>query len=344
MPGTSPTTAPTDMPPLRRAHPDKPPGRYENWKNIVEEAVRTNAPPSPHLIEANTRLSAWEAYLGIGKVSSFPVIMHVTITDVCNARCGFCGYSPDISTNRRLKVEDIERADWLKFCGKLNPNGGLNEPLSHPQIAELLEAIRRQAPFIDIEMTTNASLMSDRLINVVAAYFRRMIVSLNAARKETYEATMPPLKWDKTIDNLRRLRDEKRRQKTDRPGVVASVVAHRHNLEELPELPELLKELDIEGLRIQPMAVRMMATDRQLMTDVDAIQSVPRLANWSFRALEANCEKFGIRLTHALPEFDVAQFAAKAEPDSADVIAGARTTTLFRAPGIAVPEGQEQAR
>ncbi len=344
MPATSVTTVPTDKPPVRRAHPKKPPGRYEDWKTIVEEAVRTNAPPSPHLIEANIQLGAWEAYLGIGKVSSFPVYMHVTITDVCNARCGFCGYSPDISSNRRLKVEDIERADWLKFCKQLNPNGGLNEPLSHPQIAELLEAVRHQAPYIDMEMTTNASLMSDRLINVIVAYFKRMIVSLNAARKETYEATMPPLKWEKTIDNLRRLRDEKRRQKTRLPVVVASVVAHRHNLEELPELPELLDELGIECLRIQPMAVRMMATDRQLMNEADAIQSVPRLANWSFRALEANCERFGIRLTHTLPEFDVARLAVTTIADSTAAMPAARTTTLFRAPGVAVTGGGGQAR
>jgi len=344
MPGTSAIATPTDRRPVRRAHPRKPPGHYEHWKNIVEEAVRTNAPPSPDLIEANVNLGDWEAYLGIGKVSSFPVNLHVTITDVCNARCGFCGYSPDISTNRRLKVEDIERADWLKFCRQLNPNGGLNEPLSHPQIAELLEAVRRQAPFVEMGMTTNASLMSDRLINVIVAYFKRMIVSLNAARKETYEATMPPLKWDKTIDNLRRLRDAKRSQKTDLPTVVASVVTHRHNLEELPELPELLKELDIEGLRIQPMAVRMMATDRQLMTDAETIQSVPRLANWSFRALEANCDKFGIRLTHALPVFDAARLVGTADPEHAQALPAARTTTLFSAPGIGVPEGQEQAR
>ncbi len=325
MPATDIASPALLVPPPRRSSPVRPAGTYEHWKEIVEEAVRTDAPASPHLIEANELLANWEAYLGIGKVSSFPVNVHVTITDVCNARCGFCGYSPDISTNRRLSVDDILRADWLKFCRRLDPNGGLNEPLSHPQIEDLLEAVRRQAPYVHIGMTTNASLMSDRLIGVIVSYFWNVIVSLNAARKETYEATMPPLKWDRTIDNLRRLRDEKQRQGTNLPVVCASVVAHRRNLEELPELPRLLNELGVERLRIQPMAVRLMATDRVLMGDADTIQAAPRLANWSFRALEAKCKEYGIGLTHRLPHFETGA------SDGGQRRPGVRTTTLFNA-------------
>lgn len=281
-----------------------PPGRYEDWKSIVQDAVRTRAPPTPALIIANERLAQWESFLRIGKVSSFPTSVYFGLTDVCNARCPFCCYSPNLSARRQVSLEDIQRADWLKFSRLFSPNGNLSEPLAHPQIAQVLEAVRRQAPYINMAITTNGSLLNDRVIQAVTGHMKMMFVSLNAARKETYEAIMPPLKWDKVITNLQRLRDEKRRQRTGMPEVIVSVVAHRYNLKELPELPRLLTSIGVAKLRIHLLNVPGTVTDRQLMTAADTPQAVPRLANRSFRALERRCEANGITLTHTLPALD----------------------------------------
>ncbi|HMN71962.1 MAG TPA: radical SAM protein [Rhodoblastus sp.] len=266
--------------------------------------MRTDAAPSPDLIVANQRLTQWEAYLGIGQVSSFPVSVYFALTDVCNARCAFCSYSPEVAANRRVDLQDIQRADWLKFSKLFLPNGNLSEPLAHPQIAEIFAAVRKLAPFINLSVGTNGSLLNDRVIYAVTGYMKMMYVSINAARKSTYEAIMPPLKWEKTISNLARLRDHKVKLGTHLPEVIASVVANRYNIDELPELPSLLHGLGIEQLRIHILNVQGPISDRTLMAAADTPQATPAASNRSFRALECECEKYGVRLTHTLPAFD----------------------------------------
>jgi hypothetical protein len=295
------TTALSSPPPGRRGHAIKPKGTYEFYKEVIETAVRTDAPPSPELIVANSRLAQWEAYLGIGKVSSFPVNLYLAVTDLCNARCLFCSYAPESSSARILRVSDIARADWLKFVECFYPNSALGDALVHPQIAQILGEVRRLAPFIKMGMTTNAALLTDEVIEAVVGHLSMMAISLNAARKETYEHVMSPLKWEVTLGNLQRLTRRMRELGTDKPDIQASIVVHKHNLDELPELPAVLSSIDIRKMRVLVMNVPKPIKSRQLYTGDDLVHHHPAKANAAFAELRAQCVQHGISLVSPLP-------------------------------------------
>lgn len=282
-------------------------GNYKFWKSYIEDAVSHNAAPSEELIEANRMLAGWEAHLGIGRVSSFPVTIGFNMTDICNARCSFCAYSPERVSETMLTIEQAKNAKWLKFCKLLRPNGGgLGEPLAHPQIVDLLEIFRANAPFLNMGTITNGSLMRPRVIELVSGYFKYFYVSINAACKETYEQTMPPLKWEKLLSNLAALRDEKILQATSLPILQAGYVVHKHNLDELPELPSLLNEFGFKKLNVKPMMPPPHCSiSDQLYKLKDSIFTVPERADKIFRHLEHECKIHNIELMYPLPSLKI---------------------------------------
>ncbi|KZL05223.1 Cyclic pyranopterin monophosphate synthase [Pseudovibrio axinellae] len=280
----------------------QPKGTYEDSKTAMAESLRLDLPPSPKHIEINNRLVAWEAYLGIGKVSSFPTMLHIGLNDVCNARCAFCMYDPERSTSNRVQVEDIKRAKWLKYVHTILPNAGLSDPLTHPEIAKILDAIHKNAPYIKMHLTTNASLLDNQLTSILAGYLSLIIVSLNAARKETYEFLIPPLKWEKTIGNLRDLQKVKAERQAHLPEIQAGYVLNKHNFEELPELPAVLASLDIRSARIIEMAVPGTIKSRALLTVDDVVPDDKQRVSSVFHEFRKECIKYNINLTQPMPK------------------------------------------
>jgi wyosine [tRNA(Phe)-imidazoG37] synthetase (radical SAM superfamily) len=130
-----------------------------------------------------------------------------------------------------------------------------------------------------------------------------MIISLNAARKESYEALMPPLKWDRILRNIERIQEEKARQGRDRPQLQAGYVLNKHNLDELPELPSLLRRIGVEACRIIELKVPKPIQSRALLTDEDVASHDRTLALRKFEEFEAECRAHDIRLTQPLPAF-----------------------------------------
>lgn len=286
---------------LRRSRGPKPLDHfksYEYYRDFVKNAIETDAPASRDLIIANKRLAVWEGYLGVGNVLSFPRELFMAITDVCNARCLFCSYAPETSTGRLIKLSDIQKiGSWLKFVEIFRPNSALGEPLAHPQILAILEEVRKQAPFISMGITTNGALLNDDIIAAVVGHMRLMVVSLNAARKETYEKEMSPLKWEKTIGNLRRLHEHKIKLQTNRPKMIASFVVHAQNLDELAEMPAVLESVGFEGMRVNIMMVPKPIESRKLYTQADSIYHDPDKANRIFAKTREECDKRNIVLS-----------------------------------------------
>lgn len=291
-------------------------GQYEDWRDYIRAAVREDAEPCPELIFANGQLAAWEAHLRIGQVDSFPVSVSLNFTDVCNARCSFCAYVPERVAGSKLTLEKLERADWMKFVRSFRPNGGgLGEPFAHPQAHALFECLSRTAPYMAVGAVTNGSYLSEASAKLVAGYFSYVYVSLNAAKKETYEETMSPLKWEATLEKLGRLRDEARAAGRSL-YMRAGYVVHTNNLEEMERLPDLLDELGFDDININPMVPPPSFGRDNLYTSKQSIYTVPDRANAVFRALERDCARRGIIISKALPTHAELRGTSKAEVET----------------------------
>lgn len=279
---------------------------YETCRDFVRDAVESDAPPSPDLVAANSRLVLWEAQKSIGHVSSFPYTVSMPLTDVCNARCSFCAYIPERVVGRSTGIAEFSRLDWLKFVSSLNLNCGLGEPLMHKDFSEIVQFVRRVAPHLKMALITNASKLDDRNIDAILDYFSYLKVSMNATTKKTYEATMK-IPWEPTIDGLKRLRDRKAAAGALLPKVRLSFVLHRHNLDEIAEAPFLAQELGADSIALANMVpVQKRWSDRydRLMTAADVIESDYPHALKVMRRLKDDCARMGVKIFGAVPLVD----------------------------------------
>ncbi|KJU87198.1 Radical SAM domain protein [Candidatus Magnetobacterium bavaricum] len=209
-----------------------------------------HSPPSIQLIRANTILLTREALTGLAVVSSFPQRVFINFTDVCNARCLFCTNTPERVDNFVVPYDDVTRMAWLKYVDELSLHGGIGEPFAHPRITDILKYFKDTLPFLKVCTTTNASLMTDKIVKAITGYLKHITISINAATESTYEAIMPPLKWQRTLANIRRLAEEKYRLGTSLPFVNLSFVAHKDNIAELPKLPAVAASLGVNQVSL----------------------------------------------------------------------------------------------
>lgn len=115
------------------------------------------------------------------------------LTSACNVRCIFCSHPqnpPEVEVYRinNRTVSQVE--DTLQF---IDPTSKIvigesvtriieGEPLTHPQIKEILSLIRNRFPKTTIQITTNGTLLDDRMVDFLAGIGRiELNLSLNSS-------------------------------------------------------------------------------------------------------------------------------------------------------------------
>ena len=120
--------------------------------------------------------------------------LRISVVDRCNFRCPYCmpedQYPRDhafLSKAERLRFEEIERLARI-FVGlgvrKLRLTGG--EPLLRRDLPELVRQLAAISPDVDIAMTTNGSLLAEKVEALRAAGLHRITLSLDTLDPKTF--------------------------------------------------------------------------------------------------------------------------------------------------------------
>jgi len=120
--------------------------------------------------------------------------LRISVIDRCNFRCPYCmpedQYPRDhafLSKAERLRFEEIERLARI-FVGlgvrKLRLTGG--EPLLRRDLPELVRQLAAISPDVDIAMTTNGSLLADKVEALRSAGLHRITLSLDTLDPKTF--------------------------------------------------------------------------------------------------------------------------------------------------------------
>ena len=120
--------------------------------------------------------------------------LRISVIDRCNFRCPYCmpeeQYPRDhafLSKAERLRFEEIERLARI-FVGlgvrKLRLTGG--EPLLRRDLPELVRQLAAIPGDVDIAMTTNGSLLAEKVDALRAAGLDRITLSLDTLDPETF--------------------------------------------------------------------------------------------------------------------------------------------------------------
>jgi GTP 3',8-cyclase len=116
--------------------------------------------------------------------------LRISVTDRCNIRCFYCMPNEQIQFKPRrdlLTFEEIERFVRVVArtgVSKLRLTGG--EPLVRHEIHELISRLAAVPGIEDLAMTTNGMLLADQATVLRRAGLKRLNISLDAMREETF--------------------------------------------------------------------------------------------------------------------------------------------------------------
>lgn len=119
-----------------------------------------------------------------------PAVCDVSVTNVCNAACDFCGFSRDknlVGARRYVDVDEFSRAMPIlrrRRIRYMTFQGG--EPLVHPEIASLVEAATRSG--IQCGLITNGWFLPRHIDALAAAGLKRLLISIDSDNMASHEA------------------------------------------------------------------------------------------------------------------------------------------------------------
>jgi MoaA/NifB/PqqE/SkfB family radical SAM enzyme len=129
----------------------------------------------------------------------FPFSVHVFSSYYCNFRCNYCVHSlseqelASADFKRQMMPFEIYRRAIDEIAGfSIKPKAlifaGHGEPLTHPNIADMVAYAKRHGAAERIEIVTNGSLLSESLSDeLIGAGIDRLRVSLQGITSDDYE-------------------------------------------------------------------------------------------------------------------------------------------------------------
>jgi radical SAM protein with 4Fe4S-binding SPASM domain len=176
--------------------------------------------------QAAVRTGRVRRHLGIR-----PLKMETDVTNQCNLRCTFCHFSHQHISSR--KRDDISIEDFTHLAEQVFPlSASVNlaytaEPLLHRRFGELLTiAERYRVPSVGI--TSNALLLDEaRIEQAIVGRLNHAVISIDGATKASYERLRRNGRFDRLVDNVRCVNEQKRRLNTRAPQLAFSFIMMR---------------------------------------------------------------------------------------------------------------------
>ncbi len=116
--------------------------------------------------------------------------LRISVTDRCNLRCAYCMPASGVSWKPRQdllsasEIERVVRAAAGLGIRRVRLTGG--EPLARPDLVALVRALARIDGIEEISLTTNGMLLERLAAPLAAAGLKRVNVSLDSLRPETF--------------------------------------------------------------------------------------------------------------------------------------------------------------
>jgi MoaA/NifB/PqqE/SkfB family radical SAM enzyme len=185
---------------------------------------------------------------------TLPQYVQIEPVGQCNLRCRMCPVvyreeRPPAFMSYEVFCTLLEQFDTLT---ELHLQG-LGEPLLHPRFFDMV----RYAAARGITVSTNSNLtaLSERRAeDCVKSGLARIHVSLDAAEASAYEYIRVGSRFSRVLVNLRRLSEARTRLGRTLPEIRIVAVAMRRNLEQLPRLVRLARELGVDSVSVQHLA------------------------------------------------------------------------------------------
>jgi MoaA/NifB/PqqE/SkfB family radical SAM enzyme len=198
----------------------------------------------------------------------FPTLVHLEPTTHCNLRCVTCPVTEGLK-------RDSGHMDLNLFKGiidNLSPYLLLillwdwGEPFLNSNIYEMITYARKHK--IKLISSTNGHIFAKgyHAQKVVASGLDALIFSVDGITQETYERYRAGGRLESVLEGIRKVVDEKRRQRSQTPLLNFRYIVMKHNEHELPNVEKFVRSLNVDILSFRKFfpVVKQQVTDKRL--------------------------------------------------------------------------------
>jgi radical SAM protein with 4Fe4S-binding SPASM domain len=217
---------------------------------------------APRSRYGRNRLRLFRALLSGGEPDgATPTAAYIESTSRCNLECPMCARQLAGAGwhDRDMSMDEFERALAAlgDACEHVLPFAG-GEPLLHADIARMVA--RCGSTGRSTELATNATLLTSRASrDLILAGLDTLIISLDAAGRETYERIRCGADYERTCDNVHSFLRAKRKLR-GRTWVIVQMIDLPENRGEAPEFERQWGGVaGVDSVRVKPDEIRVRA-------------------------------------------------------------------------------------
>ena len=226
---------------------------------MIKSRVKRSLPPSlfnqakRFYLAAKVIPAGWNILLGRKHLT-----LRLDTTNTCNLRCKYC-YSLSLGeTNTRfMTIDEFKNiADDLFHRATTVYLSCAWEPLMNKLFGKFIQ-IASHYGIPNLGFVTNGQLLNDELIMAsIEAPVHEITISIDAATKDIYEEIRENASFDKTINNLKRIYDLKKKNHSVYPKIIVNYTAFEQNALEAPIFIQKYQEY-FDQIRINHLLIRM---------------------------------------------------------------------------------------
>ncbi|MFC1993395.1 radical SAM/SPASM domain-containing protein [Chloroflexota bacterium] len=227
---------------------------------------------------------------------SWPLHIHVELTNYCNLKCKVCPTGIGRLARRPAAMEPTLFERLMNEVGPYLLTASLwgwGESLLHPQFADILRILQNRGVTTFIS-TNGQNLDDEKIVQALIKYPPTyLIVCLDGITDKTNSPFRVGAKIAPALAGVRRLAKMKRQKGNVFPLLHLRYIVMKHNEHELSELPQFAKENEFELLTIRTLSIIDAPDDthRDLIPNGEKLRAYGYRNNKRISRADFICEK-----------------------------------------------------
>jgi len=245
----------------------------------------------------NTVVNDYEKVTRPAECRSYPQMLNIAITDMCNLGCVHCPRTYDDSIDlSQLDPETVKECiDKVSpHANKVQLSGGLGEPLLYDGLFDVISHAKSHN--MDVWMISNGTLLDeDAAHRIIDSGLDYLSISLDGATEESYENIRRGADFEEVVSNVSRFCDIRERRNSDIRVRLVPVLFYEENLEELTDFIDIGARTGVDGIGFNELkepldTENITAAPLRNQDDQEFIQR-------KFREAQAYADEKGIEIT-----------------------------------------------
>ena len=183
----------------------------------------------------------------------FPTTVEIDLTNNCNHKCSFCFYADSIGRGGMPTLDTKVIKARIKEMKQLGVRGisftGGGEPMLHPDFLDIVKFSKKHG--LDVGLITNGSAINQKKVEDLNRNLTWIRISMAGGDPESYQKVQGVDQFQKVIENIKLLNDEKKIQK-GKLNIGVRILITPSNINSLSGLAAKFKDIKINYIQVAP--------------------------------------------------------------------------------------------